>query len=509
MVRASRARPRASIAALVLGAAVFAAFSCSLLVERASAQCQSDADCARFPNAACDPVTQACVDVSCAANDCVCTPATPTDILNACPRGACSPYDNAGIKALVDGSVPPPPADAGSAPAPSYACMTGAGGGDGGSADAGTIPVCESLTTPLTVLGPTSILPLLGWVAKLYAAQNVTVVFQSDSSCVGVGKSFNKGNMENDPGNEQWTTYFDASGEQHPCKFVSGSVPLDIAVSDVFPQTCGFDINDTDPNVVDTPGPVQAMGFIAPTSSGATSISAEAAYMVLGFGSAASVTPWTDERYVFQRDAASGTQNMIGKALGLSASKFMATTTPDSDTLAALVGCSPAPNATLGILAVDIAESGQYPIKLLAYQHYDQTCGYLPDSQKGVLDKRNVRDGHYFIWGPVHLLTRKDQPNTNATLMTNYVSGISPPPANQPVDIFQIWAAAHLVPQCAMRVTRSSDGGPLAAYKPPSSCSCKYDEATTGTSGCVTCTTSAACPSTAPTCSTYGFCEPS
>ena len=90
--------------------------------------------------------------------------------------------------------------------------------------------------------------------------------------------------------------------------------------------------------------------------------------------------------------------------------------------------------------------------------------------------------------------------------MINYVGGIIPPPAGAEVDLFKIWSDAHLVPQCAMRVTRRTDGGPLAAYQPPTSCYCKYDEITRGSSDCTKCQTSADCPASKPACS-YGYCE--
>jgi hypothetical protein len=345
-------------------------------------------------------------------------------------------------------------------------------------------------------------------VAQIFAKQGTTLVYQDDSSCVGVRKMFvaTEG-MENDPGNEVWTSYFDQNGAAHPCQFVSGTIRPDIGLSDVFAQTCNFNTSGIDQSVIDTPGPVQAFGFIVPDdpASTQTSISAEAAYAIYG---GAGVAPWTDERYVFQRSASSGTQNMIATALGLPAGQFHATTSQSSDDEAGLVGCAPAKDKALGILAVDLAESKKHPVRLLAYQHYKQQCGYLPDSTATANDKRNVRDGHYFIWGPAHLLTRKDSPNNAATLLINYVAGVVPPPANEPVDIFTIWANAHLVPQCAMRVTRSSDSGPLSSFKPATSCYCKYDAVTTGQSGCTTCKTSTDCPPAQPACSPYGFCEP-
>jgi hypothetical protein len=495
-------------ASLVVAAGVF---SCSLLVERRGEQCQTDTDCAQFAGAACDPGTHACVDKSqlaCQKGDCVCNPTTPNDILNACPKGACTPFDDGRVK-LADGGLPPLPDGGAAGAGGGYTCPGGTGGstsGTGGTGGAPPVKVCETLPSPLYIIGPGTVQPLLGWVAKLFATQHVTVVFQNDSSCVGVAKAFDPGYMENDPGNEAWTTYYDAAGVEHPCAISGAKISPDIGLSDVFPQTCGYNVNNIDPTVVDTPGPVQAMGFIVPNGSKQTSISAAAAYMVFGFGDASGVTPWTDQKYIFQRGKSSGTQNMIAKALGLDPTQFAATKTADSESEAALVGCSPEPEKTIGVLAVDLAESKKYPIRLLSYQHFHQTCGYLPDSTETANDKREVRDGHYFIWGPIHMLTRSDHTNDNAAKMIKYVGGIIPPPANVEVDLFKIWADAHLVPQCAMRVTRSSDGGPLAAYHPPASCYCKYDEVTDGSAECTKCQTAADCPAGKPSCS-YGYCE--
>ena len=65
-------------------------------------------------------------------------------------------------------------------------------------------------------------------------------------------------------------------------------------------------------------------------------------------------------------------------------------------------------------------------------------------------------------------------------------------------DTQQIVAQVGLVPDCAMRVQRSFEGGPLSLYQPaapaaggPGSCTCKY-EATVDVSTCATCTTTCA-----------------
>jgi hypothetical protein len=498
------------------GAAIALAIaSCTLIIERRSTQCDSDADCASFSRSACDTSRHVCVDVTCASGDCVCDPQTPTEILNACPKRPCTPFDNGRVGGLgKDGGVPEPEADAGTPPDPSYDCGAGGSGtGGGGTGGAPALPPCEEAgTDPLYIVGPDSIKPLLVWVAELYAKDHSTrVIFQANSSCTAVKIMYVPSEALEYGDTPFKTWYYDGLGQEHLCTVQSAGTRPHIGLSDVYAQTCGYNTSGTDQTVLDTPGPVQAMGFVVPKSSKSQqkSISAEAAYMIYGLGAeAAGVEPWTDTKYVFQRSKSSGTQRLMATTLGLDPASFHGTTNNGSDHEAALVGCSPEPDKTLGILAVDYVQHGFQPIRLLAYQHYKQDCAYFPDSSETANDKQNVRDGRYFIWGAIHMLTRKDNVSTKATEMINYVSGIVPPPPDEPIDIFQSWADAHLVPQCAMRVTRSSDSGPLASYAPPISCYCKYDEATRGKSDCPTCKSASDCPSDRPACSPFGYCEP-
>ena len=496
------------------GAAAVAALvaSCTLLIERRGTQCDTDADCSAFEGAACDTTQHICVDESCAGGDCVCDPKTPTDILNACPKVPCTPFDLGRVPGLSpDGGLPDHDDDAGTPPGPSYDC-TSVDAGTGGTGGAAPLPDCGGAAAEkLYIVGPDSIKPLLAWVAHLYENDGLRVIFQANSSCTAVELMYVPSKELEWGATEFKTWYFDGAGNEHLCSIPAAGTRPDIGLSDVFPQTCGFNTSGTDQAVVDTPGPVQAMGFIVPKNEASkqTSISAEAAYMIYGTGAeAASVAPWTDTRYVFQRSKSSGTQRLIATTLGLDPTAFHGTTNNGSDHEAALVGCSPEPDKTLGILAVDIVQHEIQPIRLLAYQHYKQSCAYYPDSSETANDKRNVRDGKYFIWGAIHMLTRKDASHPRAAELINYVSGIVPPPADEPVDIFQSWAEAHLVPQCAMRVRRTSDSGPLEAYNPPVSCYCKYDEATTGSSDCTKCKSASDCPADHPTCSPFGFCEP-
>jgi hypothetical protein len=68
-----------------------------------------------------------------------------------------------------------------------------------------------------------------------------------------------------------------------------------------------------------------------------------------------------------------------------------------------------------------------------------------------------------------------------------------------------------LIPQCAMKVTRSTDGGDLSPYTPPAPCGCYYASQVpvgkAAPTGCAACTTSAECSDGGGTCN-HGFCEP-
>ena len=70
-------------------------------------------------------------------------------------------------------------------------------------------------------------------------------------------------------------------------------------------------------------------------------------------------------------------------------------------------------------------------LKILAYQASEQRCGFLPDAQEGGEDKKNVRDGHYNIWGPLHFFVKAERgmvKNPMATEVVDYLTGFTPLP---------------------------------------------------------------------------------
>jgi hypothetical protein len=144
-----RLRAVATAGAIALGAMVV--YSCSLIVQTSSTQCQVDGDCAQFgAGATCDKAQNVCVGPattsstssgstssssgttsssssstgSSSGNPCdvdggpdaggcwSCSPVDNSTLLNACGTG-CTPFPNSRVKGLLDGGGLPPLPDAG------------------------------------------------------------------------------------------------------------------------------------------------------------------------------------------------------------------------------------------------------------------------------------------------------------------------------------------------------------------------------------------------------------
>jgi hypothetical protein len=220
-----------------------------------------------------------------------------------------------------------------------------------------------------------------------------------------------------------------------------------------------------------------------------------------------------DETRIEQRDSNSGTQQMIAAAIKLLAGKFKGHANAGSAdvvtslTTSAGVGADVADKA-IGILATDLADKSRDKLSVLGYQHYGQSCAYWPDSTATSFDKANVRDGHYEIWGPLHMLARTSGgtvTNEFAKKFIDYLSGVETPTT---FDLIQVEAKGGVVPGCAMRVQRTKDAGEMTSFMPDKSCECKFIKEASGAApdGCKTCEQDTDCPSDKPVCN-FKFCE--
>jgi ABC-type phosphate transport system substrate-binding protein len=365
--------------------------------------------------------------------------------------------------------------------------------------------------TPVYIAGSSAVKPVLKQISNTMAGLGtpVRIIYQSVSSCTGLS------DVVTPVGEKKTGTYWDDAGTELSCDVdaVAGQVP-DIGVSDVFASTCdGVTLPAT---YKDFLGPVQVMTIVAPPSSKETSISAEAARVIFGFGGQGTmIAPWTDPTVIFQRPDTSGTRRMIGKAIGLDIGKWHGQEkTASTDVLAAVHNADATnPNGGLGILAADLADTnrtGASAIKILAFQPAGTTCASWPDSSyPGSFDKKNVRDGSYPIWGPLHIVAKVDAGGAVANPLAKVFidqlthTGLDEAATKTMIDNEY---AAHVVPQCAMKVARDGEVGVVSTkpYTPDAPCGCYYDFKATGASSCTVCTDNGPCG--AGKCR-FGYCE--
>ncbi|MGH7297482.1 MAG: hypothetical protein ACRELB_21275, partial [Polyangiaceae bacterium] len=281
-----------------------------------------------------------------ASDACAAGAQTKSQLESACTQSSCEPFDNAARNVLcADGgtSCPSLPVPEGGSPE--------AGAQDAGSVEAGAPdaaadagpahPSCFALTkgpqggalpaTTVFATGSTAIQPYMARIAQVLEGLDIeTVVYLGAGSCFGVSAMLDPANNKLQQIGATATYYdpvLDGNGnvQQGTCAVDDPARLADLGISDVFPTTCDPTLvsqGGLPDNLNDFFGPVQVMEMLVPVSSSETSISAEAAYMVWGFGSASGVSPWTNAAYLLQRNAESGTQNMIAAAIGVPANQW-------------------------------------------------------------------------------------------------------------------------------------------------------------------------------------------
>jgi hypothetical protein len=530
---------RMSVTAIAGAAAALlcgALSGCSFVLDSSNKQCSVDTDCEHFGN---HPSCQSgvCVESGLGPPGCFfATQANPlakqTDFLNQCTTSTYETFDNcarlklgcpSGGATMLPPPVPPtkvtPPAPP-TPTAPTIGCTDTAppdatGTGKNviwmyGSADFGPLMAAAqpSLYHPPT----TGRLP--------YRA-----VFQASSSCNGVNAIYKATASMADPAptnTNSWAFFFDDSGTQQNC-WISGTPntpgthTVDVGISDLFPGTCSPTPN---PGIVpgEYQGPVVPFVLATKTLSTQQSISAEAAHLVFGNGGTPPpgspmlpATPWLDSSNYFIRNAGAGSTVLTAQLITVDRSNFWGVDRGSTDAIRDGLINSTDSESAIGILSIDFYDKNRGSLKALYLQSTGQTAGYQPDSTPTTLDKINVRDGHYPLWGYVHLVVALDHPGGNpVSPAAGAIAVLFNAPALDQGLVDHIIAASE-VPQCAMKVKRTdevgTDGGNFVP--PPQnefSCGCYFDFKTTGKTTCQACNSSEDCPTRTDQCN-YGFCE--
>ena len=364
-------------------------------------------------------------------------------------------------------------------------------------------PDCNTLPGSTYITGSSAVKPFMAGLGKALSG-TTTLIYKGQGSCVGVDAVLSSTKITGT------ASYWDAMGVEKTCNLDPAGVVADVGVSDVFATSCPG-VAALPAGVGDFFGPNQVMELVVPTASSQASISAEAAYFVFGFGAAGKVAPWIDESQLFVRSATSGTQQMIARAINVPGDKWKGMSLAKSGDVLTAVAASVNPELAIGILSADVADANRNKVKTLAFEAFKQkTCGFWPDSTATSFDKRNVRDGHYPIFGPLHFFANVGANGVpakpDAANLIGYFTGKVPVPAG--VSLLDLEISAHTVPSCAMKVQRSTELGDVSAFTPANPCGCYFESKLNGSPamGCNACTKDAECGGSATHCR-YGFCE--
>ena len=494
---------------------------CSFLIDSKAEQCSSDRDCTQFGG---HPFCRegVCVESGLGPDGCVFNdpnlttddPKTQSDFLNACTTSKFVAYDNCTKLGLCPGNnnVLPMPAGAltGTSGAtvipqdPMNLCSEGA-------------PTMGSTPSMVWLYGSSDFGPELRAVQKALSASTTPyrAVFQNATSCQGVNAIFNTGTKMKDPmpGAGGWAYYFDAGGIQVNCRIEAPTatpvgVPIDIGISNLYSQTCNpLFVQGT--TVRDYLGPIVPFVLAVKGQSSQQSISTEAARLVFGNGGKAppgmmDAAPWVDYKNFYIRNQNAGSTVLTALLIDVPRNAFWGIDRVSTDNLrdGLLAAMDTPTSAAIGILSIDFYDKNRGNLKALYLQSKGQKAGFLPDSGPTTIDKNNVRDGHYPLWGYVHMLTQLDG---NGSPMSSAAKAFILNLSVQTIDqhLLDDLIAASLTPQCAMKVERSSEIGDFAV-RTGVQCGCYFDSKTSKTD-CQTCGSAEDCPGKHPC--RYGYCE--
>jgi len=251
---------------------------------------------------------------------------------------------------------------------------------------------------------------------------------------------------------------------------------------------------------------IQTVNFITDIDSQEESISAEAAYHIYGFGPGVhDIAPWNNPAALFGRQASAFVSVFIASIIGVPAASFVyqpANIFTTNGAVVSAVAAHATPEEALGFVSGSNAQAGEFPsegaprVKTLAYQHFDQTCAYLPDSERGTSDRANVRSGQYYIWTPGWFYAHVDDEgvaeNEHIRNLIGWTAGTIDSPEGIPVQ--EIVIQAGDVPLCAMHAIRpEGDVSAIQSYAPANPCNGWYEFVATGETSYQTCNETADC----------------
>ncbi len=372
---------------------------------------------------------------------------------------------------------------------------------------------CDALPNPLYLQVGDTQEPLMKALGRALRDEPdpITLVYLTSGSCTNVEAIYTDVKMTKNPlyvpstaESASWTTDMPSL----PCTIDPAGRSVDVANSALFVSSC--DASAPPAGVELVQGPVQPYGFVVPEASSQKAITAEEAYFVFGFGDTGMVTPWNDEQFLFIRTITKSTLlTLASMTTGLAnAAKWRGQMFDKSSEVMSALVASAQPEKSLGILGVELYDRSRDKLNVLAFRAFGQKYAYYPDSTALAFDKRNVRDGHYVPWSPTVWLTKVDADhrplNARAGRVIDLILGRADPAPT--FESLKTVIGVGLIPDCAMSVTRSFEGGELSLYQPAEPCGCYYEAqvAASSNAGCRPCDVSNPCATGV---CRHGFCE--
>jgi hypothetical protein len=387
------------------------------------------------------------------------------------------------------------------------------------SRSAAAAPCAETgLPRPVYGAGGSAVTPTMKSVAVALAnlpeEERVTIYFSDPGACSGYEYFRNP-----DPLLTASFRYWDPSGTEATCE--APQTDVQFAHMGNTPALCPGDVPLPD-GAQRFVAPVQTVNIITNYLSQERSISAEALFHVFGFGPGASgrtVSPWNEPNAVFVRKTSSFVHQMVAVSLGVPAASFKLPSANFLGTNADIVtsvfnwGDADAelPEQALGYVSGSNAKKGEeaQQTRSLAYQHFDQSCAYLPDSAEGVYDRKNVRSGQYWLWTPAWFYAFAGEDglpeDPDVKNLVGWFDGTIDGPGG--IDTQGLIVSAGDVPLCAMQAIRpDGDLSAIQSYAPPRPCNGWYEFKSTGTTDYQQCETTDQCDGNDEVCR-FGFCE--
>lgn len=374
-------------------------------------------------------------------------------------------------------------------------------------------PDCGSLPNRVYLqVGDTQepLMKALGQKLRASAVQPITIIYKLNGSCTNIDAMYNGTKLTTNPNyipSQAEMPGWDPTQPAPQCTIDPNGVSLDLGNSNVFVSACTQ--TATPAGIGLFQGAIQPYVFIVPKSSTQVAITAEQAYFVFGFGASDQVTPWNDPAFMFTRPATKSTLVSMAANIHVPPNKWQGTPlSASSDVLNAVATSLTSPQKTIGIMGAEVYDQNRSLVSSLAFRAFQQRHAYYPDSTAASRDKQNLRDGHYLIWSPTVYFGPTDSTGMLTNTLAKYVVDLITDRAAMPAPDFDPLAtviSVGLVPDCAMKVNRTAEGGDVALYTPATPCGCFFEsQVGTTPASCTACTSDATCNGGK---CRHGFCE--